>query len=83
MTKRRFIAYKLWNGKYTAALYDPDRNLFYRSMTTEESRATGAHTYCAKDPAELGGTYPEYDTLSAAQHYANERNKLIDTPPDP
>lgn len=80
--KRYYTAYKLHNGKYAIALYDPCRNQYYRSMTAEESHVTGAHTYCSGDPNDLGGRYTEFSTMQEAERYANMRNKSIDIPED-
>lgn len=76
--KRYYRAYKLTNGKYAVALYDPERNMYYRRMTDAEKRATGAHTYCAQNPVNLGGTFAEFDTLKIAENYAAQRTKEID-----
>lgn len=71
---RYYRAYQLTNGKFAVALYDESRNMHYRKMTAEESRLTGAHTYCAKDPNDLGGTYTEYETYRQAQNVAKQKN---------
>ena len=80
--KRYYTAYKLNNGKYAVALYDPDRNMYYRKMTDAEKRITGAHTYCANNPVDLGGTYAEFETLSAAKKYAAQRTGELDNAMD-
>lgn len=46
--------YKLKNGRYIVAEYDPKTNQYYAPMNAEEEKLTGCTTYVARNLISLG-----------------------------
>lgn len=78
MSKRYYLPYQLKNGNYSYALYDPNRNQYYRPVPDYLAKSSGAIAYCSTDPNALGGDYTEYPTLGAAKYAATQLNKKLD-----
>lgn len=81
--KRYYLPYQLKNGNYSYALYDPNRNQYYRRVPSHIAKSSGAIAYCSTDPNALGGDYTEFPTLAAAKNAANQLNKNLDNASEP